>query len=64
MKVKIFDYPHEHDLEVKVNEFLSRIKDCKVIDIKYAVACTVDHEQIYCFSCLILYEETQKNDPK
>ncbi len=55
MKVKVFDETHEKDLENSINEF---IKDKEIIDIKYSVSTSIDHEeQIYCFSALIMYEE-------
>lgn len=57
MKVKLFDESHEHDLEIMVNEFLND-KDIKVVDIKYQVATLYDgRSQIYCFSCMIIYED-------
>lgn len=55
MKIKMFDEEHEKDLEEEINLF---IVDKKVIDIKYELAVTVDHEdQIYCFSAMVMYEE-------
>ena len=54
MKVKIFDYEDEKDLENEINNFL--IDDVEVIDIKYSVSATIySEEQIYCFSALIMY---------
>lgn len=54
MKVKIFDEGHEKDLENDINEFLK--SDIEVMDIKFSSAVSVfSEEQIYCFSCLILY---------
>ena len=56
MKVKLFDESHEHDLEQKVNEFLSTVA-CDIIDIKYQVSITMfSEEQIYCFSAMIVYK--------
>lgn len=56
MKVKIFDESHEKDLESAINNFISELEN-EVIDIKYQVAVSVDHdEQIYCFSAMILYK--------
>ena len=58
MKVKIFDESHEKDLEIKVNSFLSTIKDKEIVDIKYQVSVGIfSEEQIYCFSALIMYIE-------
>lgn len=55
MKVKCFDEGHEHDLEEKINGFLSTLKG-DIIDIKYAVSATMfGEEQIYCFSAMIIY---------
>lgn len=58
MKIKIFDENHEKDLEIKVNEFIKTLKNDKIIDLKYQVAVLYDErEQIYCFSCMIVYLE-------
>lgn len=58
MKVRIFDENHEHDLEIKVNDFLKRLKTNQLIDIKYQVSVMYDErEQIYCFSCMIIYDD-------
>ncbi len=58
MKVKIFDESHEKDLEIKVNSFLSTIKDKEIVDIKFQVSVGIfSEEQIYCFSALIMYIE-------
>ena len=55
MKVKCFDESHEHDLEEKINGFLSSV-NADIIDIKYQVAVSMfGEEQIYCFSALIIY---------
>lgn len=59
MKVKIFDENHEHDLELKVNDFLKHLKKNQIIDIKYQVSLMYDQrEQIYCFTCMIIYDES------
>lgn len=56
MKVKIFDESDEKDLEVEVNEFIKN-EEPDIIDIKYSVSNSVySEEQIYCFSCMILYK--------
>lgn len=58
MKIKIFDESHEQDLEIKVNEFLSDLRKEQIIDLKYQLAIMYDErEQIYCFSCMIIYED-------
>ena len=58
MKVKIFDESHEQDLELKVNDFLRKINKKQLLDIKYQVALMYDErEQIYCFSCMIIYDD-------
>ena len=55
MKIKIFDENHEKDLENDINEF---IIDKEIIDIKFNVSVAMfGEEQIYCFSCLIMYKE-------
>ncbi len=54
MKVKIFDFESESDLEKVVNNFLDN--DINVIDIKYQVAIGVcGEDQLYCFSAMIIY---------
>ena len=55
-KVKIFDEPHEKDLENDINSFLSEL-DSDIIDIQFrtSVAIFAD-EQVYCFSAMIIYE--------
>ena len=56
MKVKLFDESHEKDLELKVNTFLSSIKNKEIVDIKYQVAVGIfSDEQIYCFSAMVVY---------
>lgn len=54
MKVKIFDFEDEEDLEKAINDFLD--DDMEIIDIKYAVSSSVfSDEQIFCFSAMIIY---------
>lgn len=56
MKVKIFDCEHEKSLESEINSF---IEGLDVIDIKYQIsAFSCNGEQIFCFSAMIIYEET------
>ena len=54
MKVKLFDFEDETDLENAINEFLD--DDMEIIDIKYSVSsCVFSEEQIFCFSAMIIY---------
>lgn len=54
VKVKLFDFEDEKDLEKAVNDFLD--DDMDVIDIKYQVSSSLfSEEQIYCFSAMIVY---------
>lgn len=54
MKVKLFDFEDEKDLEQAINDFLD--DDLEVIDIKYQVSSSIfSEEQIYCFSAMIVY---------
>lgn len=54
MKVKVFDYEDEKDLENAINDFLE--DDMDIIDIKYQVSVGIfGEEQIYCFSAMIIY---------
>ena len=56
MKVKIFDYEDEVDLEGDINDFINN--DIEVIDIKYQVSSSIfGEEQVFCFSAMIIYIE-------
>ena len=56
MKVKLFDFEHEQDLEDSINDFLEENHNIK--DIKYNISCSVSGgEQIYCYSALIIYDD-------
>ena len=56
MKVKIFDYEDEVDLEEDINDFIN--SDIEVIDIKYQVSSSIfGEEQVFCFSAMIIYIE-------
>lgn len=56
MKVKLFDESDEKDLENDINNFIKK-DNPDIIDIKYSVSNSVySEEQIYCFSCLIIYK--------
>ncbi len=57
MKVKIFDYEDEIDLEEDINAFI-RNNNIEVIDIKYQVSSSMfAEEQVFCFSGMIIYIE-------
>lgn len=57
MKVKIFDYEDEIDLEEDINEFIKN-DNIEVIDIKYQVSVGIfSEEQVFCFSGMIIYIE-------
>ena len=54
MKVKIFDFEDEKDLENAINDFLDVTME--VIDIRYQVSVGIfSEEQIFCFSAMIVY---------
>lgn len=55
MKVKIFDYEDEIDLEEDINNFISD-NNIEVMDIKYQVSSSIfGEEQVFCFSAMIIY---------
>ncbi len=55
MKVKIFDYEDESDLEKAINNYLADLEG-EVVEIKYQVSSFAQgEEQIYCFSAMIIY---------
>lgn len=61
MKVKVIDEGHESDLEKEVNKFISE-NDIDIIDIKLSTSCSIySEEQIYCFTAMIIYQESVKN---
>ena len=56
MKVKLFDESDEKDLENDINDFIKK-DNPDIVDIKYSVSNSVySEEQIYCFSCMIIYK--------
>lgn len=61
MKIKLFDYEHEHDLEDAVNEYIKNKRN--IIDIKYQ-ASHFSHsgEQIYSFSAMIILSDENNLD--
>ncbi|MEH6944765.1 sporulation protein Cse60 [Bacillus sp. JJ722] len=58
IKVKVFDYEHEKDLETEMNEFLKKVDEDQLVDIKYDVAVIGEEvdEQVYCFSAMVIYK--------
>ena len=55
MKVKIFDFEDEKDLEDEINNFLGD-NTINLIDIKYQVGVSIfSEEQVFCFSAMIIY---------
>ncbi len=55
MKVKLFDFEDEQDLQNAMNDFLTDLEG-EVVDIKYDVSSfLMGEEQIYCFSAMIIY---------
>ncbi|MBS8265279.1 sporulation protein Cse60 [Mesobacillus boroniphilus] len=58
IQVRVFDHEHEKDLEKDMNQFLEKLDEKKLLDIKYNVAVIPeeeDEEQIYCFSAMVVY---------
>ena len=54
-RVKIFDEPHEKDLEDDINEFIDGVEE--IYDIQFRTAVSIfSEDQIYCFSAMIVYE--------
>ena len=60
MKIKIFDFEHEKDLEEAINNFI--LEDVKVLNILYQAShFYAGNEQVFSFSALIMYEKVEKN---
>ena len=54
-RVKIFDEPHEKDLEDDINEFINTVDE--IYDIQFRTAVSIfSEDKIYCFSAMIVYE--------
>ncbi len=58
IQVKLFDEEHEKDLEKKMNRFLEKVDEQKLVDIKFNIAALPEDvdEQIYCFTAMIIYK--------
>ncbi len=57
MKVKIFDFEHEVDLEKSINQF---IEGKNIVDIKYCTShFSILDEQIFSFSAIVMYSENE-----
>lgn len=57
MKVKLFDFEDEVDLEKAMNQFLDDLES-DIVDIKYQICSFAQgEEQIYSFSAMIIYEK-------
>ncbi len=57
MKAKLFDFEHEKDLEEALNKFLTEHPKLELKSIQYQTShFGINGEQIYSFSCLILYK--------
>ena len=55
-RVKIFDEPHEKDLENDINGFINTV-DGDIIEIQFRTSVSIfSEDQIYCFSAMIIYE--------
>lgn len=56
MKVKIFDFEHEKDLEDAINDFLK--EENNIINIQYQTShFSHSGEQIYSFSAMITFSD-------
>ena len=55
VQVKVFDEEHEDDLSDMINAFLEDNPDIDVVDIKFSTSCSIQEEEIYCFSALLIY---------
>lgn len=59
LKIKIFDYEHEKDLEDAVNDYIKNKNN--VIDIKYQTShFSHSGEQIYSFSAMIIFQDFEQ----
>ncbi len=57
MKAKLFDFEHEQDLEEALNKFFTEHPKLELKSLHYQTShFAFNGEQIYSFSCLILYK--------
>ena len=57
MKVKIFDFEHEQDLEDALNKFFLEHPKIEIKNVLYNTShFGINGEQIYSFSCMVLYK--------
>lgn len=57
MKVKLFDFEHEKDLEEELNNFFSENPKLEIKFLQYQTShFCINGEQIYSFSCLVVYK--------
>lgn len=61
LQVQVFDEEHEDDLSEAINLFLYDHPLIQVQDIRFSTAIAIQDEdtQIYCFSALLLYLDTE-----
>ena len=60
MKVKIFDFEHEIDLEEAINNFISE-ENIELVNIFYQTShFYAGNEQLFSFSAMILYKNSEK----
>lgn len=70
MKIRMFEETHEKDLQDEVNEFLKKLSDDQIVDIKYQMAMVPEcyflnddgeYEEIdettYSFSAMVIYKD-------
>lgn len=59
MKVKLFDFEHEIDLEDAINDFIK--EDVEIINILYQTShFYAGNEQLFSFSVLIMYNQNNE----
>lgn len=59
MNVKLFDFEHEEDLEIEINNFLNN-NDIEIIDIKYQISHFYDNqEQIFSYSAMLIFNKNK-----
>lgn len=62
IQVEVFDEENEVDLSDIVNDFLVRLSDSSLIDIRYSCShfVTQSGEQIYSYSAMVIYKSMLK----
>lgn len=71
LKIKVYDYPSEDELENRLNLLMEDLEENnkEIVDIKYSISHFSDEsqgQQVFSFSALVMYDDklTKEYKPK